>query len=138
MKGLIIRSPWIEKILAGEKTWELRGSNTKIRGKIALIAGGTKTVLGVCELSDAKGPLSADDLLGAVHLHGVEKRALENGLPYRRTYAWVLEKTLAFSSPVPYRHPQGAVIWVNLSAEESRQVAEAEKKTLIIADLGGG
>jgi hypothetical protein len=127
MKGLIIRSPWIEKILKGEKTWELRGSNTRIRGKIALIGGGTKAIFGVCELTDAKGPLSVDELLASVHLHCLEKGELENGLPYRKTYAWVLENPLAFTRPVPYGHPRGAVIWVNLSPEESRQVAETEK-----------
>ena len=127
MKGLIVRSPWIEKILSGEKTWELRGSNTKIRGKIALIAGGSKAVCGVCELADAKGPLSGKQLMDNAHLHGVEKHVLEKGLPYSKTYAWILEKPVAFRSPVPYDHPRGAVIWVNLSSEESRRVAETTK-----------
>lgn len=34
MNGLIIKKQWLDKILAGEKTWELRGSNTKVRGRI--------------------------------------------------------------------------------------------------------
>jgi hypothetical protein len=41
MKGLIVKSPWIELILEGKKTWEIRGSNTKIRGPIALIKSGS-------------------------------------------------------------------------------------------------
>ena len=29
-RGLFIHSPWIEKILDGEKVWEIRGENTRI------------------------------------------------------------------------------------------------------------
>jgi len=34
MKGLLIKTPWIEMILNGEKTWEIIGSNTDTCGKI--------------------------------------------------------------------------------------------------------
>ena len=40
-KGLMIKSPWIDKILAGEKTWEIRGYTTETRGTIALIKSGS-------------------------------------------------------------------------------------------------
>ena len=33
MKALVIKQPWVDYILNGKKTWEIRGSNTKIRGK---------------------------------------------------------------------------------------------------------
>ena len=50
MKGLIIREPWIDYILSGKKVWEIRGSNTTIRGRIALIKSGTSTILGEANL----------------------------------------------------------------------------------------
>ncbi len=28
MNGLLIKQPWIDKILCGEKTWEIRGTQT--------------------------------------------------------------------------------------------------------------
>jgi hypothetical protein len=62
MKGLIIKSPWIDKILAGEKTWEIRGSNTKIRGKISLIKSGSGMILGKADLVDCVPRVS----LGAI------------------------------------------------------------------------
>ena len=62
MRGLVIRKPYVDWILAGTKTWEIRGSATRIRGRIALIAGGTGTVVGTCELIDVRGPLSIADL----------------------------------------------------------------------------
>jgi hypothetical protein len=36
-------------------------------------------------------------------------------LPYERTFAWVLQNARRLSEPVPYSHPYGAVIWVNLT-----------------------
>jgi hypothetical protein len=37
LSGLLIRSPHIDWILAGNKTWEIRGSSTVKRGRVALI-----------------------------------------------------------------------------------------------------
>ncbi len=128
MKGLIIRSPWIEKILKGEKSWELRGTNTKIRGMIALIAGGSKTVAGVCELSDVKGPLSTEELIGSAKFHRLDDRSLEGSPPYPKTYAWVLKDPVSFAKPLPYSHPRGAVIWVNLSSDLSAKILELLEK----------
>ena len=31
LSGLLIRSPYVDWILAGSKTWEIRGSSTKAR-----------------------------------------------------------------------------------------------------------
>jgi len=33
MRGLLIRSPWIEKILEGWETWGIRSTNIHIRGR---------------------------------------------------------------------------------------------------------
>jgi hypothetical protein len=46
MIGLLVKQPWIDLILRGVKTWELRGSRTKASGRIALIQSGTGTVVG--------------------------------------------------------------------------------------------
>ena len=56
--ALLIKEPWISMILEGKKTWEIRGSATKRRGRIALVASGTGTVVGTCDLVDVVGPLS--------------------------------------------------------------------------------
>ena len=114
MKGLLIKTPWIDKILAGTKTWELRGSNTHVRGKIALIQSGSGTVVGTCELVNVVGPLSKAELTRRTRKHGVSPSLLRQGVRYRKTYAWVLEKARRLRRPVPYKHPMGAVIWVNL------------------------
>ena len=71
LKGLILKEPWIDLILTGEKVWEIRGSNTKIRGTIALIKGGSGTVVGLCELKNVIGPLSIDKLRRSKPFHSI-------------------------------------------------------------------
>ena len=127
MKALIIRDPWIEKILAGEKTWELRGSQTTIRGLIGLIQSGTGTVVGTCEIESVVGPLSVNQLRCNTRMHAVPARNLDQGSRYKNTYAWVIKNAKSLLKPVKYVHPQGAVIWVNLSPTVSRKVKQAAK-----------
>ena len=50
MQGLIIRQPYIDMILDGRKTWEMRSKRCNRRGQIALIQQGTKTVVGVADV----------------------------------------------------------------------------------------
>jgi hypothetical protein len=47
VNGRLIRKPWIDLILEGSKTWEIHGTATGNRGRIALIQSGTGTVIGV-------------------------------------------------------------------------------------------
>ena len=50
MKALVIDEPWITAILKGEKTWEMRKRNCKIRGEIALIRKGSGLVVGTAHV----------------------------------------------------------------------------------------
>lgn len=113
MKGLVIKSPWIEKILSGEKTWEIRGSNTKIRGTIALIKSGSGLIYGTIKLVDSIPIHWSDDL--EFIINNFDKHHVPLGaVNYRKPHAWVLESPKIYPEPIPYMHPQGAVIWVNL------------------------
>lgn len=49
-KALIIADPWIEYILDGSKTWEMRSKSTSYQGWIGLIGKGTGKVKGIAEL----------------------------------------------------------------------------------------
>lgn len=115
MKGLIIKSPWIEKILNGYKIWEVRGSSTNIRGKVSLIKSGTGTVLGTAHLVDCI-PLTRALYETSFAEHHIP--SVYNSLPYRKPHAWVFEEAEWYENSIPYNHPQGAVIWVNLKEEE--------------------
>jgi hypothetical protein len=111
MKSLIIKKQYLDKIFLGIKVWELRGSNTKIRGRIRLIESGSGLIIGEADLIDCVGPLSTQDLSDNFNKTQYD---VNNGMiKYKKTYAWVLANVHKYNKPIPYKHPQGAIIWVN-------------------------
>jgi hypothetical protein len=113
VNGLIIRSPHIEKILEGKKTWEIRGTNSKIRGRIAPIRSGSGLIVGTCALTGVIGPLTLRQLRENARNLGLAPSQVK--LPsYDKPHAWVLADVKRFRVPRPYKHPQGAVTWVKL------------------------
>lgn len=107
--GLIIDEPWIGHILDGRKSWEMRTTAVTKRGKIALIAKGTKTIVGVSTLTDSIGPLDDQEIVVNEAKHLVPLSRIG-----KWRHAWVLANTVRLRYPVPYSHPSGAVKWVNL------------------------
>jgi hypothetical protein len=120
LKGLVIDEPWISLIISGEKTWEMRSRNTLVRGRIALIRKGSKSVIGVADLVRTLPRLSRSGLKASVGKHRIPKS--EIGEDFKHSTAWVLERARPLFEPVPYRHPAGAVIWVNLGPEVAAMV----------------
>ena len=112
MDALIVKKPWIDKILSGEKTWEIRGSKTMKRGRIALIESGSGTVVGEIDLVDSLGPLNKNQFESNVKKHCVDS-SFED-ISYKKVFAWVLENPMRYEVPRPYNHPSGAIIWVKL------------------------
>jgi hypothetical protein len=127
VKALLIRQPWIDMILDGRKTWELRGSRTAVRGTIALVEAGSGHIVGTARLADVIGPVASTQLRHTTALHGVPSVDLRDPPRYANTYAWVLTTVRRPPRPVPYHHPSGAVIWVNLSRRTSRLVGAARQ-----------
>ena len=110
-------------ILDGQKTWEIRGARTSVRGQIGLIASRSGTVIGVCDLVDCIGPLTAEQFRKNGKKAGMRPSEATLGY-YRQTYAWVLEKPRLLKQPVPYQHPSGAVIWVRLDGKVVRRISK--------------
>jgi hypothetical protein len=123
-KGLVIKSPYIDRILAGTKTWEMRSTGTNQRGPIALIKQGSGQVVGIANLVDVKGPLSQQDKLNTIDKHQISVDRLESGETDKWNTAWVLENAQPIT-PIHYQHPNGAVIWVNLDPQVQEQLALA-------------
>ena len=126
MRGLVIDEPWISLIISGEKTWEMRSRDTVVRGRIALIRKGSKTVIGTADLVQTLPKLSPSELKASVENHRVPES--EIGKDFKHNTAWVLQRARPLREPIPYRHPAGAVIWVNLDPEVAatieRQLAD--------------
>jgi len=119
LKALIIRQPWIGKILAGTKTWEMRSTGWQHRGQIALIEKGSGKIVGVARVIEDRGPLTAAEMHKTIHLHGVPADEIAGVVADGWTRPWVLGDVHMLPRPVPYVHPKGAVKTVNLNEEIS-------------------
>ena len=108
-RALIVRDPHISRILSGLKTWEIRGSNTKIRGLIGLIKSGSGLIVGTAELVDSI-PVDEESLRTNFHRHLAEPQLIR----YPNPHAWVLKNAKLLNEPIPYKHKQGIIIWVKL------------------------
>ena len=114
MKGLVIREPWIGRILRGEKSWELRSRATRTRGRIALIRKGSGKVVGTAVLSDVLPALDRASLLANRQHHRVPEEEVDEVMAQGWVIPWVLSDVRVLDEPVSYCHPFGAVTWVDL------------------------
>lgn len=121
--GLIVDQPWIQMIICGDKSWEMRANPVKRRGPVALIEKGMGTVIGVAHLVDVRGPFTADEMAAHETWHKIPPE-LYRAPAYKWRHAWVLENAMALPSPVPYKHKSGAVIWVQLDEQAQQGVME--------------
>lgn len=110
--GLLIRAPFVDWILDGLKTWEMRTKRTTRRGRIGLIRSKSGLVVGEANLVDVIGPLTHRQL--QQNAEKMNEERWEVVAPDGPTFAWVLEDARRYDPPVPYTHRSGAVIWVRL------------------------
>lgn len=121
--GLVVDLPRIEKLLSGEKNWEMRSVNTQRRGPIALIEKGSGLVVGVAELVDVKGPYTTEEMANRESQHQIPPE-IYRAPGYKWHYAWALQDAIALPSPVSYRHKSGAVIWVKLDEDVQPSIVD--------------
>jgi hypothetical protein len=114
MRALVIRSPWIDLILEGKKTWEMRTKATKIRGRIALIKAKSGLVYGTAELAESLPPLDLAEMREKQEFHAIPDAEVVAAHMAGWTTPWVLRGVQPFPKPIPYKHPKGAVTWVDL------------------------
>lgn len=110
--GLLVRTPYVDWIVDGLKTWEIRTKRTQKRGRIALIRAASGLVVGEAELVDVVGPLTYALLADNAKLMNVHRR--DAWEPDEPTFAWVLRGAKRYETPIPYKHRSGAVIWARL------------------------
>ena len=110
-KALVVKKKWLDLILAGQKTWEIRGSSTSKRGWVHFAesqAGGK--LRGRARLVNCF-PVPTESFQRHYKKHCVPSLTM---VPYVKIYAWVLEDAEEFEKPFEYEHKQGAVIWVDV------------------------
>lgn len=121
---LIVKEKWLNMILDGYKSLEIRGGRTHKRGLIGLIQSGTGEVKGIASLTDCR-ELNKKDFKRLQGFHQIKDREWEE-LPYKKVYGWKLEERRRLKAPVKYIHPRGAVIWVKVDIPE--EVLYGEEK----------
>lgn len=111
-RALIIKKKWLDLILSGEKVWEMRSRPTTIRGPIGLIESGSGLIVGHAYLT-ASDIVDPSIRRKTFVFHSVSDQDMLEKYPY----AWVLTGASKYDKPIPYKHPKGAVIWVNLEKQ---------------------
>ena len=86
-KAFIVLPHWAKLILDCDKTWEIRSRNTKIRGKVGIIASKTGKIWGTTELVDSF-PLTKELFDKNKDKHRILCDYEE--LPSNYKYVWVL------------------------------------------------
>lgn len=140
MKVLAIRQPWIDEIISGRKTIEVRTRNTNFRGRVALYS--TRTKINVNDI-DWVVKINNDDyierscpsefeqgcIIGTVEIvgctmpnsinqfasDGSKHRIPPTRYNYNMRY-WHLSNPIRID-PIPFKMPKGAIIWSSIDDE---------------------
>lgn len=110
-RALIVRQPWVDLILSGEKTWEMRSRPTNVRGRIGIIEQGTGLVVGEVSITGVIKNISRDTAFMQKNRHRVDDLELLR----KWNTAWILSGAKRYKEPLPYDHPNGAVTWVRIA-----------------------
>ena len=98
---LVLRPHWLNLILAGEKTLEIRGRNLSAKAYWL----GTRSMIHGCAMLEPATLIDKEqDWQELRHRHRVDS----DELPYKTTYALPVRRCSRVT-PIPYVHPRGAV-----------------------------
>lgn len=122
-KALIVDQPWIDLILSGRKTWEMRGTGTSHRGWFGLIRKGSGQVVGAARMTGSGAALTQAEMIATMDRHHIPEHMIRSGAVAKWTTPWHLSDARPLGRPVAYNHPYGAVTWVNLEDEVIRAIA---------------
>ncbi|MAY42401.1 MULTISPECIES: ASCH domain-containing protein [unclassified Neptuniibacter] len=109
-RALVVRKPWIDLILNGQKSWEMRSRSTSVRGQIGLIEQGSGLIVGECCLDGVGESIKNFNIGYGYQLHKIGDLELLD----KWHVPWVLSGARRYEKPVPYKHPKGAVVWVRV------------------------
>jgi predicted transcriptional regulator len=115
MTALLVKEPWATMIVNGDKTIEIRTRRTKkINQEIFIAKSGSKTLIGKVTIVKC-APLTPElfDSLSEQHKAG-------DIYPGKKIYGWFLSNPIKFDEPIPYTHPHGAQMWVNIPVCERK------------------
>ncbi len=107
---LCVRAPFAGHIVDNLKPIEYRSAATRVRGTIGIIESGTGQIIGQVELYDCQPG------------------------EYEGCYNWYLRNGKRYKTPIPYRHPRGAIIWVKCPPLEHQPEFEQRPPPEVLPD----
>jgi len=107
MRCLKIDEKWVNLILNGCKTWEIRRRNTLIREQIALGNKKIKRVVGYAKIVDSI-EMSVEDLKKFNNKHQANDFLDKYSNGKRTLFAWVLEDIESEAQPKVYSRSTGS------------------------------
>ena len=116
-KGLILKQLWLDKILFGRKSWEVRSchcSKQKNR-KIALIF--KNYVHGTCLIKESF-VVTKKELKKHPQKHQIPDLGV---ITYKTIYVWVLTNVQAFNVPVEIERKPGQITWINVKKKKVKK-----------------
>lgn len=107
-RALLMKKEWLNKILSDGKIWEIRGSNTRIRGKIFLAF--KNHIYGEAVITQSIETNKEElETLENKQKHQINDSALYT--KYKKIYRWVLSDVKKYLSPIEFPRKKGQVIW---------------------------
>lgn len=107
--GLIVLQPYLDLLLTGTKTWEIRSTNTETRGEICLVLKGrvygTISITGCQAISHAELELNRDK-------HQIKDISVVAG--YTTLFAWMMSSPKKLPQPLPFAWKTGQQVWVKV------------------------
>ena len=106
---LVIKKPYIDMIISGQKTLEIRGAPCRkpVGTRVFLSASGSGTICGSAIFSGSVGPISLEDWDAYRAMHRVEG----NELMYKKTFGWSFVQAEVVDPPIPYMVKRGSIGW---------------------------
>jgi hypothetical protein len=111
MHCLKIEDKWVNLIMNGKKTWEIRRTNTKIRERIALGNTKTKCCVGYATIVDSI-EMSLVELKKHNNKHQANGFLDEYAKGKKFLFTWILNDIKLEVKPKPYSYSTGS--WCNL------------------------
>jgi len=131
-RAISIRQPYVEQILRGQKTWEYRRQNTKIRECVYLYASrtpGPKTEWRKLRMEPADLPTGR--IIGAVEITAT--RRLRDGFAYKLENPRRLKRQLKpINQPQPWFWKPRFTLWKK--SHDGEKIYECEVKKLFMRD----
>ena len=137
--ALLIKPEWCKQIFEKGKVWEIRGGPCNRRGRFAVGASGTGTLVGeatminclkVGKLCPETGELKPwskkhKKLFIKRGEHYKKHRIADLDIvQYPKVYAWVFDDVVRYKTPLPYKHRQGAIKWIRLDESTMAEAVE--------------